>query len=420
MSVKEIDRVPIIKKLSEGKIVAVKASHCLGLSVRHVRRLKKLFVVKGAKGLVHKSRGKVSGRKISESEIKRIMKIVKDKYWDFGPTLALEKLTENHKVTVSRETLRKAMVSEGVWKAKKRKLVRIYQQRERRPREGELVQADGSPHAWFEKRGPNCTLLVFIDDATGKIMKGHFAKTETTDAYFEAMEGYVKEHGKPVALYVDKNSIFSVNNNFVNPAKPTQFKRAMDELIIEVILANSPQAKGRVERVNGTLQDRLVKEMRLKEISTIEEANRFLPKFIDDFNNKFAVKPKNKGDAHRPLLPSENLQKILVKKHQRTLSKNLEFQFENKLYQIQTKRPTYAMRNAAILITQNHKGKVKVYYKEKELEYKVIQKRPRQQETSAKELNFKVDELVKISQNQTMENMARKPAKDHPWRYMSI
>ena len=415
MSVKEIDRVPTIKRLSEGKTTAVKAAQDLGLSIRHVRRLKKLFGKMGAKGLMHKNRGKMSKKGIPENEIKRIMKIVKDKYWDFGPTLALEKLVENHGVVISRETLRKAMILEGIWKAKKRKSVRIYQQRERRPREGELIQADGSPHAWFEERGPDCTLLVFIDDATGKIKKGLFCGTETTDAYFKATGEYIEKHGKPLALYVDKNSIFVTSNNSLNPAKPTQFTRAMDELTIEVILANTPQAKGRVEKVNGTLQDRLVKEMRLAEIATIEEGNRYLPEFIKNFNKRFAVMPKKKENAHRPLLLSENLGKILVKKYQRILSKNLEFQFKNKLYQIKTDRPTYAMRNAPVLVTQNPKGKVGVYYKETELKYRVAGKKPSQQETSAKELNSKVDRLIRTNQN-----MARRPAKDHPWRYVSI
>lgn len=415
MSAKEIDRVPVIKRLVSGKITAAKAAREIGLSARHTRRIKKRFSEEGAKGLIHKSRGRVSKKKISEKRIKRIMKIVKENYWDFGPTLAHEKLIENHGVVVSRETLRKAMILESVWKAKKRKSVRIFQRRERRSKEGELIQADGSPHAWFEKRGLHCTLLVFIDDATGKIKQGYFAKTETTNAYFAAARKYILSHGKPLALYVDKNSIFATSNNSINPAKSTQFKRAMDELSIEVILANTPQAKGRVEKANGTLQDRLVKEMRLMGISTIEEGNRHLPEFIKSFNKKFAVAPRKKEDVHRPLLSSENLDKILVKKHQRVLSKNLEFQFKNKLYQIKTNRPIYSMRNAPVLVTQNIKGKVRVYYKETELEYRVINRSQKQKRASAKEINSQVDKLARTDWNTT-----RKPAKNHPWRYVSI
>lgn len=415
MSIKEIDRVPVIKRLAQGKITAAKAARELNLSIRQTRRIKKRFVKEGTKGLVHKSRGRKSKKKILEKNVRKIMKIVRQNYWDFGPTLAHEKLTENHGMAISRETLRKMMIEEDLWKAKKRKITRVYQQRERRSGEGELIQVDGSPHAWFEERGPYCTLLVFIDDATGKIKKGMFCKAETTDAYFLAAGEYIEKHGKPIALYVDKNSIFATSNNSINPAKPTQFDRAMDELTVEVILANTPQAKGRVERVNGTLQDRLVKEMRLAGISTIEEGNKYLPEFIKDFNRRFAVEPRKKENVHQPLLESEDLEKILVKKYQRVLSKNLEFQFKNKLYQIKTDRPTYAMRNAPVLVTQNTKGEIKAYYKEKELKYRVVRKRPKQQETSAKELNFKVDRLVRTNQN-----MARKPAEDHPWRYMSI
>jgi len=414
MSVKEADRIPIVKKLAEGTMTIKCAAETLNLSVRQVKRIKKRFVKHGAKGLVHKSRGKTGNRKIHEDEVKRIVGIIKDKYYDFGPTFALEKLTENHAVTIGREKLRLIMIEEGIWKARKRKRPDVHQQRERRSREGELEQMDGSPHAWFEDRAEKCCLLTTIDDATGKIKKGLFVKAETTNAYFVLVGNYLKHHGKPLAFYVDKHSIFKVTNNKISPEELTQFTRAMKELLVEVICANSPQAKGRVENRNNTLQDRLVKEMRLRNISSIEEGNRYLPEFIANFNKKFAVEPKDKCDAHRPLLPSEkkNLDKILVKKYVRVLSKNLEFQFEGKLYQIITDRPTYTMRHAPVLVTKDPKDKVRVYYKDKQLNYKVVVKKQRQCVKSSKEVNKAVDKLTK--------RKTTIPASDHPWRYFTI
>lgn len=414
MSVRETDRIPIVRKLVEGSMTIKKAAETLNLSPRQVQRIKKSYKEHGVKGLIHKSRGRQSKRRISSKKRNEIMKIVRKNYWDFGPTLALEKLTENHGVKVSVETLRKMMIEEGIWKAKKRKKPNIYQQRERRSSEGELVQMDGSPHAWFEERADKCCLLLAIDDATGKVEEGLFVEAETTNGYFVLMKSYTTNHGKPLALYTDKHSIFKTTSNKINPAKRTQFARAMKELLIEVICANSPQAKGRVENKNKTLQDRLVKELRLRNISTIEEANKFLPEFIADFNERFAVEPKDKKDAHRPLLASEkkSLNKILVKKYARVLSKSLEFQFESKLYQIITDRPTYAMRNAPVLVTKDAKDKVRVYYKEKELEYKVIDKTQKTKVKSSKEVNSVVDKLVKRKKGI--------PADDHPWRYFTI
>jgi transposase len=414
MSVKEADRIPIAENLVKGTMTIKNAAQTLNLSTRQVKRIKKSFKLYGVKGLIHKSRGKVSKRKISEKKKARIISLVRKHYWDFGPTFACEKLTENHDISVSVETLRKMMIEAGIWKAKKRKKPSVHQQRERRSAEGELEQMDGSPHNWFEGRSDRCCLLLAIDDATGKIKEALFVKAETTNGYFALVRNYFDHHGKPLAFYVDRNSIFKNNNNKVNPETLTQFTQAMRELLIEVICANSPQAKGRVENKNKTLQDRLVKEMRLRNISSMEEANKFLPEFIRDFNKRFAVEPKDSRDAHRPLLSKEkeNLDKILVKKYVRILSKNLEFQFEGKLYQIITDRPTYTMRHAPVLVTRDTKDKVRVYYKDKELEYKVVDKTQKVKVKSSKEVNNEVDKSAK--------RKTVKPASDHPWRYFTI
>jgi len=427
MSSKEADRIPVIERLLAGEIKAKHAARELNLSVRQIRRLKKRYKREGAAGLAHKNRGRASNHRIPSGEIDRAVEIIKERYWDFGPTLALEKLKKHHGVTFSRETLRKAMIEASVWKVKKQKRPRIHQMRERRACEGELVQLDGSPHAWFEDRGPKRTLLVFIDDATGKLLHLLFVKSESIDTYFEAMETFLKKHGKPLAFYLDRHGVFRVNTSKGGTASSldstgiTQFGRAMDELKIELIFANSPEAKGRVEKVNFTLQDRLVKELRLLGISNMEAANSYLPKFIKEFNSKFAVCPKKKQKAYRPLLPSDNFRKILVKRYTRTLSRNLEISYKNIRYQIQTDRPTYAMRHARVIVTEDRFGKVRIYYKGKKLKYKVLVKRPKAEIVDTKKLNPKIDEIKLNKEHQAvlinkLTKPKWKPAPNHPWR----
>ena len=236
-----------------------------------------------------------------------------ERYADFGPTFAHQKLTEDHQLDLSVETVRHLMIQEGLWHPKHAKHPVLHPLRERRARFGELVQIDGSPYTWFEDRAPACVLLVFIDDATGRLGELLFVKAETTFSYFEAMEHYLRRWGKPLALYSDKLSVFRVNlPNDLSGQGTTQFTRAMHQLQIEVLYAHSPQAKGRVERVNQTLQDRLVKELRLRGISSREAGNAYLPTFLDDFNGRFAVVPREPSDAHRPLLPQDDLGRILT------------------------------------------------------------------------------------------------------------
>lgn len=430
MSNKEVNRISIMEKLLKKEIKQRKAARILGLSIRQTRRLKKRYKREGTKGLIHKNRDRVSNRRVPSEETNRAIEIIKKQYWDFGPTFALEKLKKHHQVTFGRETLRKAMIQAEIWKPKRQKRPRIYQMRKRRDQRGELVQIDGSPHAWFEDRRRECCLLVFVDDATSELLWLDFVESETTNAYFQASFDYLKKYGKPLAFYSDKHSIFRINNSKGGSSAAsdnnglTQFGRAMKELGIELIPANTAQAKGRVEKANQTLQDRLVKELRLRGINTIEEANKYLPEFIKEFNRKFAVKPRSPEDAHQPLLATENLEEILVKKHTRILSKNLELQYKNILYQIQTKRPTYAMRNARVTIAEDRLGNIKIYYKgnyreRKELKYKTLIKNPRSEIINTKLLNVKIDSIKK---KQQMLNIAReskprwKPALDHPWR----
>jgi len=413
MSTKEIDRVSVMKELVSKEIKAKRAAEILGLSVRQVKRIKKRFVQEGKFGLVHRSRGRISNHRTPPAETTRVLAVIREKYSDFGPTLALEKLKEGHGVTLSRETLRKVMIEGQVWKPKKKRALVIHQTRRRREREGELVQMDGSPHKWFEERGPYCTLLVMIDDATGKLKHLRFVPAETTAAYFEAVGDYLTLYGKPMAFYVDKHGVFRVNTqkegacSVTDSTGLTQFGRAMTELSIGLIFAGSPQAKGRVEKANETLQDRLVKEMRLRAISTIEEGNAYLPQFQTEFNYRFAIDPLNPVDAHRPLLSSEHPEKILLVKETRRLSKNLEFCYGNKLYQVQTNRPAYALRHAPVTVTEDRDGAVMAYYRFQRLEIAVAERLPNLRVVDAKEIYREVEKVIRTPLI---------PAENHPWR----
>lgn len=405
MSGKEVDRLTIIQQVESKQISQREAALQLNISSRQVRRVLAAYRSLGAKGVVSKRRGKPSNNRLSELVRHEAIKLIQSLYPDFKPTLAHEKLTEKHGLKISLESVRQLMLAHKLWKGKKRKKVTVHQTRERRSQYGELVQIDGSPHDWFEGRAPKCCLLVYVDDATSKLMQLHFEETETTKAYFEATKKYIKKHGRPLAYYSDKHTIFRVQ---IREAKSgsgdTQFGRALKDLGIELICAHSPQAKGRVERANGVLQDRLVKELRLNNISDIQSANDFLPQFMDDYNKRFAVDPANPTDAHKKVCPeAQLLDLILSEQHQRKLSKNLELSYKNITYQILLNSPGYTMRGANITVIEQQK-KVTLIYKNKVLEYKTIDKNNRPTPVKdAKQIN-------------TKSRQKTKPSQDHPWR----
>jgi transposase len=280
MSQKEVDRLEVIQATVSKQILQSDAAAQLGLSVRQIKRLVKRYRQDGAAGLISGRRGKRPNNCIADRVREEALSLVRRNYADFTPTFAHEKLSEIHRLAFSVETLRQWMIADSIWKPKQRKKARVHQRRPRRPCLGELVQIDGSPHDWFEGRGERCTLIVFIDDATSRLMALRFVPAETTQAYMETLQGYLERNGRPVALYSDKHSIFRVNHPD-HEGNQTQFSRALKTLDIESIHANTPQAKGRVERANQTLQDRLVKEMRLRNMDDMECANAFLPEFIE-------------------------------------------------------------------------------------------------------------------------------------------
>jgi len=400
MSKKEINRIPIMERAIKKQLTNSQGAEIIGVSKRHFRRLKNQYKMYGVESLLHKSRGRTSNRALSEGIKDFALKIITEEYPDFGPTLALEKLTEKHDISMSVETLRKEMIKNGLWKSKSRRRANIHQLRERRSQEGELVQVDGSPHAWFEDRADTCDLLVFIDDATGKLLWLEFAKAESTIAYFKATLSYLRLHGRPLAFYSDKHCVFRVNttnndsSSTQDSKEDTQFGRAMRELDIEMIFANTPQAKGRVERVNQTLQDRLVKELRLHKISSIDIANKYLPKYVMEFNSKFSVTPRSSINAHRPLLKEHNLEEILCLKNIRTLSKNLTAQYLNVTYQIKVDPGyEYTLRRAKITIIKKLSGEVLIKYKNKELNYTIIKKTKSTKVYDSKMVNRKVDAI---------------------------
>lgn len=427
MSTKEVERIDVFERLMRKEIKQKHAGKLLHISTRQIRTLLKRYRREGAAGIMHKLRGITGNRKIDELVIKEAIDKVRKLYPDFSPTLAHEKLIELHGFTFCRETLRQAMIREGLWLPKKKKKIHLHQLRKRRDCLGELVQADGSPHDWFEGRSPYCTLLVFVDDATGKLLWLEFAVSESTASYFLAMEHYLKRNGKPLAIYVDKHGVFRVNTTKAGTASVedsnglTQFGRAMRELNIEIIYANSAEAKGRVEKINQTLQNRLVKEMRLRGTNTMEEANRYLPEFMELYNRKFAVVPYSPVNMHRQLSPADNLNDILCHKYTRILSKQLTLSYGNKIYQIQTERPTYAMRYAPVNVKEDNRGNITIYYKQQKLDYTVFQRQPKSEIVDSKQLNLAVDAIIKGCNIPVKAIRATwVPPVDHPWRQWQI
>ena len=262
MSRKEVDRVGVMQQVAERRILQQEAAARLGISVRQVKRLLARLRGEGPEGLVSRRRGRRPNNAFPQDLRQEIVALVRSHYADFGPTLAAEKLTERHGHVLSVETLRQWMQAEGLWQVRARRVAAIHPRRPRRHCRGELVQIDGSPHDWLENRGPRCTLIVFIDDATGALLGLRLAPSESTQAYMETLREVLQQHGRPVALYSDRHSIFRVNHPD-HEGEITQFTRALQTLDIQPIHARTPQAKGRVERANQTLQDRLVKGKRL-------------------------------------------------------------------------------------------------------------------------------------------------------------
>ena len=398
MSQKELDRITILNKVIDGHLTQIEAGRILKLTDRQIRNILKKYKTEGVSSLLSKKRGKPSNRSKSPSLKSQVINIYINDYQGFGPLLFQEKLLEMENIKLSYETIRKWLIEKHLHtpKIKKRK---IHLPRKRRPFFGEMLQGDGSFHDWFEN-GNKCTLIYFIDDATNIMTSARFEERESLDGYFEILKEQVEKYGKPVSIYTDR---FSVFESGIKKENLTQFRRALKALDIEWIGANSPQAKGRIERNNRTLQDRLVKELRLKGIKEIDKANEFLKnEFLNIYNNKFSKKPEQSENIHRPLERNVDLNRTLSKYEERILTKDLVFQFQNIHYKI-IEPEDYVCIGKKIEIRINRQKEMRVFLGNKELEFKGLDEIMDQK---SKELIFK-------------DNNRHEQSMNHPWKKAS-
>ena len=375
MSKQEFSRLEVLLQVQSGRLRVADACALIGLRRRQVFRLLRGLQQDGAASLLSKRRGKPSNHRLPAEVRTLALAIVRERYSDFGPTLAAEKLAAHHGCSVSRETLRGWMIADGLWCDRRHRLASPHQPRRRRDCLGELVQIDGSEHAWFEDRGPVCSLLAFIEDATSRIMALRFAASESAFDYFRATRNYLEAHGKPVAFYSDKHSIFRVNSKDAGGGERiTQFGRALSELNIDIICANLPQAKGRVERAFGTLQDRLVKELRLAGIATMAAANEWLPGFIADYNARFGHAALNGKDLHRSLSPRDDLEEILAWREQRTVTRNLTLHYDRMMLILEPTPLSRGLARQQVDVVNYTDGRFAVRFNDTELPFKVFDK----------------------------------------------
>lgn len=375
MSARELQRIEVLAQIADGKLAADPAAGILGVTRRHLFRLLKTFRTDGAAAIRHKARGCAPNNRINDARREYALALIRENYADFGPTLAAEMLVQHHDLKVSRETLRKWMSAAGIWVPRKQRR-RFHQPRLRRECRGELIQIDGSEHRWFEERAEACTLLVFIDDATSTLMELRLVQSESTFSYFSALERYLEAHGRPVAFYSDKHTVFRVaKQDAANGDGMTQFGRALAELNIEILCANSSEAKGRVERANRTLQDRLVKELRLAGISDIDAGNGFLPGFMDRFNAQFAKEPARPDNLHRSLnTPPERLGDILCWRERRYVGKHLTLSYERKRVILGETDMTRGLAGKYVDTFAFPDGRFEVRWKGHSLPYRVFDK----------------------------------------------
>jgi len=374
MSKLEFDRLEVLLGVQSGRLRVEDACTLMGLSRRQVFRLLQGLRDDGAPSLVSRRRGRPSNHRLPDAVRQLAVTLVRERYCDFGPTLAAEKLAELHGCEVSRETLRQWMIADGIWTDRRHRLPSPHQPRRRRDCLGELVQIDGSEHAWFESRGPTCTLLAFVDDATSRLMLLRFVVSESAFSYFTATRAYVEAHGKPVAFYSDKHGIFRVNRKTATGDEITQFGRGLCELNIDIICANSPQAKGRVERAFGTLQDRLVKELRLAGIGMMEAANTWLPGFIASYNARFARPPANAKDLHRPAPADDVLDEALAWREVRAVSANLTLHYDRMMLILEPTPQTRALARKQVEVVNYPDGRFAVRHAGVDLAFRLFDK----------------------------------------------
>jgi len=373
MSERELTRLRVLIDLSDRRLTVEAAGTLMGVGRRQVYRLRCALAADGPVALASRKRGRASNHRHGETFRRTVLALVREHYPDFGPTLAAEKLAARHGLRLGVETLRQWMIADELWVDRRHRLPSPHQPRRRRECLGELVQIDGSEHAWFEDRGPACTLLAFVDDATSRLMALRFVASESAFDYFRTTRAYLETHGKPVAFYSDKHNIFRVNNG-EGGDRVTQFGRALAALNIDIICANSPQAKGRVERAFGTLQDRLVKEMRLAGIASIEAANTWLPGFIADHNDRFGRDPANSKNLHRPLWAADDLDEILAWREERTVTQNLTLHYDRMMLILEPTPLARSLVRKKVEVVNYPDGRFAVQFDGTSLPYRLFDK----------------------------------------------
>jgi hypothetical protein len=419
LSARERERLKVLHEVEQGHLRQIDAAHRLRLSDRQVRRLLGRLRTGGDGGLVHRLRGRPSNRKIPEGiEQRSLRRLRQPAYLGFGPTLAAEHLAQ-HGLRVSRETLRKWMSAAGLWQSRRRRLQRVYVWRPRRSAFGELVMMDSSPFRWLEDRGPACHLIALIDDATSRVW-GRFVLHDSSEENLRTLGGWLERYGRPLALYTDKNSLFVTSRpvqwqeQLRDEPSRTQFGRALAELDIEWIAAQTPQAKGRIERLFGTLQDRLVKEMRLAEIRTLEQANRFLEiTFWPFWDKRFAVQPAQSGDAHRGLQRAQRLEQILSVRVARTVASDHTVSWQGQRWGVRREEVRAGLRGAHAEIEQRLDGTHWLRFRGRYLRLIPCPNAPR----SASPCGLRPPGLAdQKPKPQTRIKTKYSPPPDHPWR----
>ncbi len=406
MSERDVRRIEILTEVLAGRRTVASAAVVLAITARQVNRLLIRFREDGGGGLIHRGRGQSSNHRLTPEIRAYALELVRTKYADFGPTLATEVLLAKHDIKVGRETLRTWMVEDELWQSRKQRRS-FHQPRLRRESYGELVQIDGSDHRWFEQRGEPCTLLVFIDDATSKLMQLRFVPSESTESYFEALDGYLTTHGCPTAFYSDKHTVFRVNRpDAKGGSGMTQFGRALAELNIEILCANSSQAKGRVERANRTLQDRLVKELRLAGICDMSTGNAFLPGFVEQFNEKFSVPAVKTENVHRRLnVQASRLADILCHREQRHVGQQLALAYDRRQIILERSEIADKLAGQYVEIYDFADRPLEVRWKGHSLPYRVFSKDQRVSHTAIVENKRLSHALATVKAQQDIKHM---------------
>jgi len=419
MSKRELNRLEVIHKVINKRMKQKNAGELLSLSCRQVRTIVRKIKRHGDIAIVHGGRGKPSPRKFSDKFRKEVITIVKQKYNDFGPTLTSEKLAEINKIEVNRETLRNWMIEESIWIPRKYKEnAQGHSWRKRKDCFGEMILLDGSIHDWLEGRGPKMTMMAYIDDASN-IVFGKFYPGETTESAMRSFQKYIKKYGIPLKIYFDRHSIYrttrhpNLDESLKGKMPQTQFEKVLEILNVEPIHAYSPQAKGRVENLFGTLQDRLIKEMRLANVCTLEEANKFLKIYWPKYNAAFSIIPANPKNLHRAIPKDLDLNWTFAVRDERTILNDFTVQWNNRVFLLENH--SMVLKRKRVIVMENLKSQIRIWFNNRALDFKEITKDTLKHRRKQMRIL-----LASAKQVTRKKRKPYKPAPDHPWRNRSF